>query len=187
MIEINLLPEELRIKKKIVRMDPRTIIYIPPLILGLLLLLHLYLIAALFVKTSFLRILDNKAKELEPKRKIVESFKKEQNVLLENMKTIQAFNSQRISWAEKLNRLSLDLPAGIWFTEVSIANKNFTLKGSVVSLQKEELDLINKFFDNLKNDTLFFKDFNTLELNSMQRKVIAVYDVVEFILSGKLN
>lgn len=187
MIEINLLPEELRIKKKTIRIDSRMIIYIIPLILGSLFLLHAYLIIALFAKTSFLRGLDNKWKEFEPKQKIVEGFKKEQNLLLQNIQTIQAFNSQRINYAEKLNRLSLDLPLGIWFTDVSLANKNFVLKGSVVSLQKEELGLINKFFVNLKSDTAFSKDFNDLGVSSIQRKVIGVYDVVDFILSGKLK
>lgn len=187
MIEINLLPEELRIKKKSIRLNLQTTVYILPLILGLLVLLHLYLIIALFVKTSSLRVLDNKSKEFEPKRIIVESFKKEQNLLLEDTKTIQAFSSERINWAEKLNRLSLDLPAGIWFTEVSMVNRNFVLKGIVLSLQKEELDLINKFFVTLKNDTAFFKDFSGMELSLIQRKVIAVYDVVEFVMSGKLK
>jgi Tfp pilus assembly protein PilN len=100
---------------------------------------------------------------------------------------IQQLIGQRINWAEKLNKLSLNLPSGVWFNEIQVNSKEFILKASVISLQKEEMNLINAFIDNLKNDKDFFKDFNNLELNSAQKRVIGGYDVTDFILVGILK
>ena len=68
--------------------------------------------------------------------------------------------------------------------DLVLDQKNMVLKGSVVSLQKEEFNLINGFIDSLKKDYGFIKDFNSLELSSIQRRVIVAYDIVDFILTG---
>ena len=89
---------------------------------------------------------------------------------------------------KKLNRLSLDLPSGIWFNEISAnLKKEFILRGSVVSLKKEEMLLINQFIDNLKKDTDFFKDFSKLEMTSAQSGEIGGYEVNDFVISGVLK
>jgi hypothetical protein len=94
---------------------------------------------------------------------------------------------RKLNWSEKLNKLSLNLPSGIWFNELSVSKKDFILKGSVLSLQKEEMNLVNKFIDSLKKDMVFFKDFTRLELSSIQMKTVVGYDVFDFVLTGKLK
>lgn len=187
MIEINLLPHELTVKQKKMVIEPNCLLYLIPLVFGILVCIHLYLAAINIIKSAQLGTLNKKYKSLEPQRKEVENFKKEYTITSEDAREIQHLTEQRISWSEKLNKLSLDLPSGIWFNEISLNNKDFVLNGSVISLQKEEITLINKFIDNLKNDVSFFKDFQTLELSSVQRRVIAGYDIVDFILAGTLK
>lgn len=189
MIEINLLPEELKLKtrKAISDIKLRRILYLLPLFFGILIMIHIYLAGALIIKNIQLNSLNNKWQMLKPQRKLVEDFNKECEGLSQDAKIIQQLISQRINWSEKLNKLSLNLPSGIWFNEISLSRKDFVLKASVVSLQKEEISQIYKLTDNLKNDRDFFKDFNDLELSSVKRKVVGGYDVVDFILTGKLK
>ena len=191
MIEINLLPKELKTdfkpEKTGIGLQPRQVLYFIPFIFGILLCIHLYLFAVTIFKSSQFNILNNKWQKFEPQRKMLEGFNKEYALLSEDAKISQQLLRERINWSEKLNKLSLDLPSGIWFNEVSISEKDFILKGSVVSLQLQEMNLIKIFLDNLKKDALFFKDFSNLELGSVQRETIGGYDIVEFTITAGLR
>lgn len=196
MIEINLLPEELKTKTRSKKpasgaepfiFETKYIFYIVPLVFSILICTHIYLGLAYFVKSGQLRQLSNKWQSLEPQRKELEVFNSEYAVISENAKAIQQLSQSRINWAQKLNLLSLGLPSGVWYNEISITANDFILQGSVVALQKEELTLINKLISNLKNDPVFFKDFNNLELNSVQKRNIGGYDIADFVLQGALK
>ncbi len=190
MIEINLLPEELKTKtRKLgkVSIKSKSFLYLFPLVFAVLILVHICLAAGAIVKISQFSILNNKWKKLQPQRELLNNLKKEYDVLASTAKLIEELNSRRNNWSEKLNQLSLNLPSGIWFNEITVSQKDFILKGSAVSLQKEEMSLINKFIESLKNNTAFTRGFNNLELSSVQRKSIVGYDVVDFILTVKLK
>lgn len=191
MIEINLLPEELKSKTKVkitgAGLEVKHFLYLIPFVLGILISVHIYLGVLSIIKNNQLRVLNNKWRILEPQRKILDNFNKEYAAVSEDATAIKQLAQQRINWAENLNKLSLYLPSGIWFNEISISQKDFVLEGSVVSLQKDELGLVNKWINNLKNDRDFFKDFSAIELSSVQKKTIGTYDVVDFILTGTLK
>lgn len=193
MIEINLLPPELRSKSRKVEAtkpsakQPSYLLYLIPVFFGLLVCIHIYLAIAGVVKSQQLRLLDNKWKSLEARRKEVAEFKKEFEASADSISAIEQFTNQRINCAEKLNKLSLYLPNGVWFVDLSLDGKILILKGSTVSMLREELSLINNFMDSLKKDNAFFGDFNSLELSSIQRRVIGSYDIVDFILTGTLK
>ena len=191
MIEINLLPEELKVtlKRKITGfgIELKYFLYLIPFIFGILICAHIYLTILIIAKNSQLYILNKKWQSLEPQRKTLENFNKEYAIFSQDALAIKELTEQRINWSQKLNKLSLDLPSGIWFNEISVLGKDFILQGSVVSLQKEEMSLIKKLIDNLKNDPDFFKDFNTLELSLAQKKTIGSYEVVDFILTGTIK
>jgi hypothetical protein len=195
MIEINLLPEELKVKTRanktasmtVTKVDPKYFLRALPFALGLIIFIHLYLAAAGIMKSSQLSSLNKKWQSFQAQRKALEDFNQEHMVLSEDAKAIQRASQERLLWAQKLNSLSLDLPSGVWFNEVSFSAKDFILHGSVISLQKQEMSLINKFIDNLKNNTEFFKDFVKLELNSVGHKSFGGYDVADFNLTGVLK
>lgn len=187
MITINLLPQELRNQDRKVGMDPKFLLYFIPLAFALIICVHIYLAAFIIIKNYQFHLLNNKWKSLEPKRKILENFKNKYELLSADVQAIQQLIAQRINCSEKLNKLSINLPSGVWFNEISISSKDFILKGSVVSLKKEEMVLINKFMNNLKNDASFSKDFSNLELSSIQRRTVSNYDIVDFILVGSLT
>ena len=190
MIEINLLPEELKADLKKQASSPvlKQATAIAFLILGLLVLLHLGLMGILVTKSVQLNALNAQWQTLQPKLKLVQEFKSEGTVSSQSANSIQQLVSKRVTWSKKLNRLSLNLPSGVWFNEISATlKKEFTIKGSVVSLKKEEMSLINQFIDNLKKDADFFKDFSKLEMSSAQSEEIGGYEVNDFVISGALK
>ncbi|MDD5595785.1 MAG: PilN domain-containing protein [Candidatus Omnitrophica bacterium] len=193
MIEINLLPEELKLKTKkkisfdFSSIDQKKIIYLVPVVFGVLILIHIYLAGLTIVQGVRLGSLNKQWVKLEPERKKLEFFQKESNISSADSQLLQQLNVQRVNWAEKLDSLSTNLPSGIWLEEILISDKAFSLRGSIISLAKEEMNLVNKFIENLKNDSKFFKDFNSLELGSINRRQIKSYDIMDFILEGNIK
>jgi hypothetical protein len=182
MLEINLLPEELQKKDKATGIETEYFLYIGQWLIAIFLAIHIVLCGLWIFKTLQLRILNYKWIKLEPKRKILASLKGSPGASAEARMT-----GQRISWAEKINKLSEHLPSGIWFNNLSLSPKELSLKCSVVSLTKEEMLLINQFLSNLKNDATFFKDFVKVDLGTMNRKMCGSYEVLDFILTFPLK
>ncbi len=199
MIEINLLPEELRVKTKTKSLEHETVtkhavfsqeqlfIYAIPALLGVLICAHIYFAVISISKSSQLVALNRQWIELEPQKKVLDEFNNEYFAVSQDASLIQSLNSKRILWAVKLNKLSLNLPSGVWFNQVTITAKDIVIQGSVISLAKEEISLINKLLENLKIDSDFSKDFTSFELSSVQKKNVAGYDIADFILTGVLR
>jgi Tfp pilus assembly protein PilN len=187
MIEINLLPDELRIKSKKFEVDTKYLVYLVPLLLCILVPINVILGVIGLSKGYQYAALSRTWKSLETQRRSVDVFRKEHDISSVDTKAVQQLMAQRLNVAEKLNKLSLFLPNGIWFDEVSFAHKAFTLRGTVVSLKKEEMALINKFLDSLKTDAGFVKFLSGVELGSVQRSVIGGYDVVDFVFTGNIT
>lgn len=191
MIEINLLPEQLKARaasrKEKVTIEVKYFVYLIPFALVFLLLVHIYLGVLLVAKHNQIASLNKKSQSLEPEKKQLEIFNKENALQTQDSSAIKAWLDERVVWSEKLAVLSKSLLPGIWFSELSITPKDFTLRASVVSLQKEEMHFVKKFIDNLKTDTAFFKDFFSLELSSVQSRTIGNFDVLDFTLNGTLR
>ena len=188
MIEINLLPLEVKSKTKRSKgTPPPYFLLLIPLILIILLGIHIVLAAISVTKSIQYSALQSEWNKFEPQRKALEVSGQQQNVATQEVKSIEELAERRVNWSEKLNRLSLDLPDGIWFNEVSLNDKKFVLSCSVVSLQQDEMGTINKFLDTLKKDTAFFKDFSGLDMGPAKRRTIGSYDIVDFVLSGTVK
>jgi Tfp pilus assembly protein PilN len=194
MIEINLLPNELKVKLKKKKnfteemmKRKELFLYLIPLLLGILLIMHIFLGITAIAKSGNYKGLKRKWQALEPQRKALEAFNKEHGILTEDAKMVKQYVDSRVTWSEKFNKLSAHLPSGMWFRQLNAEGKNFVLFGSVISLQKEEMALLKEFIDSLKGDSGFFKDFASLELTSVQTKPVGAYEVVDFTLQGALK
>ena len=193
MIEINLLPEEQRVKtrKTIVApsrgFDPTYLVYLAPGVIGVLLLIHLYLGSVFFFRQERLKALSKEWSGLESQRQKIVSFKSESEANSQDAQIVEELTNKSVHWAEKLNRLSWDLPPGLWFNEITVSRKSLEIKASVFSLESNGVDVVNKFLFNLKNDKAFFKDFSNLETGNMLTKKLGSYEVMDFTVSGTLR
>jgi len=198
MIEINLLPEELR--KKVIKQNKPEVIRSPslgleikhtvllvPVIFLILILLHFFIAVSMLVKSGQLRMLSAKLSSLEPQKKALDIFNSEYKLISEDTQVIQQLIRERINWSEKLNKLSLSLPSGVWFNNLYANTKELVIQSSAVSLNKEELTLIKQLIDNLKSDQMFFKDFINLEMGSAEKRTLGSYDITDFTLNAKIK
>ncbi|MDP3041228.1 MAG: hypothetical protein Q8N62_00620 [Candidatus Omnitrophota bacterium] len=199
MIQINLLPEELKIKTKgrnsgpaviknpLALIQERLFIYAIPAMLALFILAHFFLAVLLISKNRQWVSLNRKWLDSAAQKKEVDEFNREFSATFQDAGVLTQLSRQRILWAQKLNALSLHLPAGVWFNEILLNSNNLTIKGSVISLQKEEVGLINKLLDNLKDTLEFSKDFSSFELSNVQKRSLGGYDIADFVLVGALK
>jgi len=186
MIEINLLPEELRKKKSEpsfnLNMEAEKFkFWILGGAVGILILIAILLFAGSYIRKAQIDGLLAREKNFSTKFSQVDSINKEITVLKIKMSVLDQLTKRKFLWTEKLNQLSDLILPGIWFTHVYTDSENrLIIEGSVVSKSEEAMASVGKFMKNLKDDQQFFKDFKNIKLESVQRKNKEERDMVDF-------
>jgi Tfp pilus assembly protein PilN len=194
MIEINLLPEELRnrvikqpkapVAESSIKPGLNHALLLVPVIFGLLIIVHILFLFLSILRSRESALLKSRWEQSAPQRKAIEDFKIEYSLTSGDTQGLQQLLNSRICWADKLNKISALLPSGVWVEYISVTEKEFQLHGKAVSLNKEEVSLIRQFLDALKNDASFYKDFLSLELSAVQNGLVGGIEVADFGLSG---
>lgn len=188
MIEINLLPEKLR-KKKRTRETPT--VQIPKeLIIGLvgglvclLIIIHLILLSFTLGAKMNLSGLEKQWRELAPAKQRVDSVKQEIASIESKMKYMVSLRAnKRILWAKMLNAISDDMVRGAWLTRIYFGENTLKIEGSAVSKKGEELINVGKLANNFKEDKAVYSELKGLEIASIQRKNIKSTETVDFVI-----
>jgi len=196
MIEIDLLPQEFRTKKKayLTRIPKKEMILA---VLGCLVLFHLFLISLTAMSTKRLKSFKKTWQELAPKRERLEGLKKQLSEINARIPLFEQVIKNRVLWSEKLNQLSESIASGVWLNELSLVTKEVQAKGqlskyliiqgSCASRTKDEPALIGRFMQNLKEDPSFSSDFAEIELGPIEKRLINQTAVMDFILSCRFK
>jgi hypothetical protein len=187
MIEINLLPEELRIARQKAFLPQEYALYGIIAVCLVLFIIHSILIGVTIIRGVEFGVVSSVWNKLGPQRKQVKAFRQQYGYIFDDAGARIDTGSRNADWSEKLCRISLDVPAGLWLKELSLAEKNFILKGSIIASGKNEIVSINQFMSVLKNDRRFMEDISSLELGPLTRRVIGGYDVVDFTFNGQVK
>ncbi len=186
MIEINLLPEELRKKKSEpsfnlnIEAEKLKFLIVGGAI-GLLIFIVIVFSLGSFIRGAQIKRLLARENNFSGKLSQIDSVNKEIAVLKSKMTALDQLTKRKFLWSEKLNQLSGLVLPGIWFTHIYTDTENrLIIEGSVVSKSEEAMAFVGKFMKNLKDDQLFFKDFSNIKLESVQRKNKEERDIVDF-------
>ena len=189
MVEINLLPEELRKKKS----EPVFNLNIEAEKLrflaiggaaGLLILIVIALSLGSFIRKAQINTLLAREKVFSDRLSKIDGINKEIAMLKAKMAVLDQLTKRKFLWTEKLNQLSDLILPGIWFTHIYTDSENrLMIEGSVISKSEEAMASVGKFMKNIKDDQRFFKDFKSIKLESVQRKNKEERDAVDFKIS----
>lgn len=184
MIEINLLPEQMRSQssKGMAAGGLNMLLLLVPLVAGILVVLHLFSGVIYLTRSSRLAAQRKQWQVLEPQRQTLAALKNSFASFSLEEGIIRSLLSESVSWSLVLNKLSRNLPPEMWFEEITIKPQKLTLSGSVVNLGKDELDTVNRFIGNLKADAEFMAVFSSFEPGPISRRVSGAYTVADFIL-----
>lgn len=193
MIEVNLLPVQMRSRKREQAGIPSLpIMPIAASIVAFLVLLQVLLFLMAQVKGATLSSLKKKNEKIKTAN--VEAVKLDESVkvLSSKVDVIDKLRSSRFNLAKKLNDLSDSLVPGVWLRSIDVKKGEATAEpgilkellvidgSSVVTDGKE--DAIGKYVNSLKDNTSFSGDFDEIELSKVERKKIKNTEILDFII-----
>jgi len=182
MIIINLLPKNLRrVERKIVLPYKAYVLMTAAVVAGL----HLLLLAAAGIEKVHVVSLRHNWGRLAPQSKEYLARRNEITAAESEIVSLKAFLDRPFSLTEMLSVLAGAVPPGLWLDRLSLSPDNIVIQGSVVSLSQNEMTLISKFLQDIRTHKTFAAAFEKIELNSVQRRTVRTYDVVDFVLVGE--
>ena len=197
MIEINLLPKELRKKKIEIPEIDISFLPIAAVFLGLIIVIHSALSLSVALKTRSLNRLNERWQEKLPEEEKAVEYTNKLTDMRTKIDAIDSLLQGRMSWTEKLNNLGDAMIPGVWLNSLwlerrmilqkaeenaeptKVMVKTLHLKGSVI-VTGEETAAIGKFIRSLKENERFFADFKEIGSASIQRSRLKDVEVMDF-------
>ncbi|MFC1709903.1 PilN domain-containing protein [Candidatus Omnitrophota bacterium] len=181
MIKINLLPSAARKKEISKKFKAPVIIYFVTMAV---VSLHLIFFVLNVYKKAQLGSLEGSCERSQPQFKEIEVLKNNLTIKRDRVKVMEYILSRNIYFTEFFNKINLAIPKGLWLNRLNFSYNSLVIGGSVFSFGTEEISLVNKFFNELKNDQFFLDNFNNFSLDSVQRRIIKEYEVLDFLLTA---
>ncbi|MFH0877207.1 MAG: PilN domain-containing protein [Candidatus Omnitrophota bacterium] len=184
LISINLLPKSQRKTEHKVVLPYKTVFLGTVLFL---LFVHVCLLLVAGYKQVQILGLQSRWSHMSSGSKDSVAMRKEIKDLEANTNSLNGLLYRRASVTELLSGLNAAVPKGLWLERFTYGDDGLLIQGSVVSLTQNEMTIIGKFLQDLKNNKLFISLFSKIELSSVSRRTIKTYDVVDFVFSGEFK
>jgi len=181
MISINLLPKNLRRTEHKIVLPYKAYVLMVAIFF---VVLHIVLLAVAGVKQVHLMGLRHSWSSLAPQSKEFLTRRNDIKALESEIASLKADLDRPYSLTEMLSVLSGAVPSGLWLDRLSLSPEKLVIQGSVVSLSQNEMTIIGRFLEELRTHKTFTAALEKIELNSVQRRTVKSYDVVDFVLMG---
>ncbi|OGX24214.1 MAG: hypothetical protein A3J51_01445 [Omnitrophica WOR_2 bacterium RIFCSPHIGHO2_02_FULL_45_21] len=186
-LEINLLPEELRKKRRAFR--PKLSVdslrkILGPAIAGFV-FIHLLIPVVTFSQKLSLGRAKKAFLDIQPQKEKLDEIRNQLKGFGNLDELFKRMRGQRSGIAPQLNIISDYLPQGIWLSGLSVSKSAWEIKGSCIFGTEGEMAQIGKFLQALKSDARLDKDFASLELVSVERRKLGTTELADFILGSK--
>lgn len=195
MIEINLLPEELRKKKR----QPLKLPKLPALpivagIIGFLIFIQVLLLIMVQAKKASFNSLNKRLTSISASSAEAKALENRLKEFSSKVDAANRLSSSRFNWAKKLNDLSDSVVSGIWLRRIyvkrtessaksAVPTQLLILEGSSIVSGAEEPGSVGKFVNSLKDNGSFSEDFDEIELTKVERRKIGRTEVIDFIIA----
>ena len=190
MIEINLLPEEKRKRKKELSM-PSLSFNVPGNMMfyagiGVFVVLIILMIIIHFSQVGSIKRLNGKIdekrtelKKLQEEKKKVENMKAKQITINNKIETIKKLAVNRFTYPKFLDELSRNMPDYLWLEDMTISGSSMIISGKTFSNL-----MITDFLTNLKKMSEFI-DGNSISLKELVNTRVDAHDIISFQISCK--
>jgi Tfp pilus assembly protein PilN len=195
MIEINLVPKNLRKRKKRGGLSNVKVNIPKEMIVGIcggfFVLLSVSVVMVQIV--IGVKYIQNKGLKkqwaaIEQEKNRVDVVKNKLRILQGKIKAVENIaQGMNYEWFKKLNALSDNLPRGVWLRRVSFQDEMLFIEGSAVAKGKDEMINVHSMAANLKGDPRFMESIDDFEIGSIQRRNIKTTEIVDFIIKARLK
>jgi len=199
MLKINLLPPELKRKRKkrVVVFEATQTLLILIIACEIIAFLSIYVFinARVGSKQKELKGIRTEIERLQAEVREVRNLEEDARKLERRLQIIDQLMFSRLSWSRKLNEISSLIPENMWLISLtssqesvsrpggggSVVKNVLVLKGKVLALPGERaIDLIGRFINNLKFNPSFFETFGDIEFMGTTTEKISDKEVVSF-------
>lgn len=194
MIDINLVPENLRKKKKGksalkgVNIPLEVVIGSAGGLFFVLVIVHILLLFVITAKMGKKKVLEMKETEIAPAKTKVEAVITEIRTLQGRQKSLdEVIGIDNIQWAQKFNIISNALIQGVWIKKISLNEEAMFIKGSAISKQGREMESVHDYASLLKKDKAFMKGFKDFSMGAIQMRKIKDVDIADFLFKAKIK
>lgn len=207
MIELNLLPKELRTKKKrqTVQQGPRMpIFHLAACIMAVLVTVNLLISLLVMNNKGLLKTLNGKWDQMEPQREKTSKVASEIASLQKKVTAVRKIAKPDLAWTKLLSGLNQAVIPNVWLSEfilkfreeggrrgapktVSELPETLDITGYALGSSESATALVGKFITSLKRNTDFSEYFDGIELKNMRGSEIADEEVMMFELECKFK
>ena len=196
MIDINLVPEHLRRRRKAKSLGGGQNVALPrEMLVGMLIGMAIFFAAVHVLLQIFIGIKVIQLKGFKKQLETVSYDKARTDLVMKDLKELREkiqtidkiAGSSKILWSQRLEQISEHLPRGVWLTRVSLDDAVLLIHGSSVSKTKTEMINVHTFIADLKKDTEFAQYFNNIELNLIKSRKINETQIADFIIKADLK
>lgn len=195
MIELNLLPKELRKKEK--REIPK--VNVMPIAIGVmatLVVVHIILMVFVSINNSKIKKLKSEWDKIQPLKAKTELMATQTTDLERRLTAMKRIADPPIDWPRILSGLNKSVVPTIWLYDFSPVSRqgqlglasggtpqNLVISGYDLGESEEATSSVGKFISNLKKDPDFSEFFTAIELEVINSRIISGQNVMMF----KLN
>ena len=187
MIEINLLPEELRGKKKAEEEHKLPKFTTGPALIWVvtaIVAMQAMLWISIGFKSRQKAKLVRQWQELAPQQMLLESAKRDNKRFSRRLDLLRSSTTERkFYWAEKLDSFLDCIPSGIWLNEIIVKDEGkeedgedkgsgyMMVAGRLLHMRGEEEAVVGKFVANMKANPVFFAGFKDVDLEGIYTEI----------------
>jgi len=193
MIELNLLPEQLKVKKK-QKIEWAELPIIPVIVWVVISTIGIHALSILFVEMNrgSMKTLKKEWENYAPKKKEMEELTKKLSSINAKVTSIEELEESRIVWARKMNNINDSMLPSIWLSSFSLkaglkTKTTLFLEGYATGVSEEGTASVGRFINSLKHNEEFFSGLEDIELEDMRRSVVEKKEVMKFRLSIPLK
>src|SRR3989338_121464 len=185
MIEINLLPPELRVKKKEpMKLPSLPIIPVAAGVVCLLIAIQVLLWLFIQVKSVSRDSLKKKIASIAASNKDAMTVDSSLREISSRVEVIGKLLNSRFDAAKKLNDLSDSMVSGIWLRSINVkvSKETLIIEGSNIVIGDSGEGSISKFVNSLKENESFSSDFDDNELAKVERRKVQNTEIMDFVI-----
>ncbi|HNX91149.1 MAG TPA: hypothetical protein PKY78_07125 [Candidatus Omnitrophota bacterium] len=200
MIELNLLPKELR-KQKQKTLPDLPVFFISICVLVTVIAVHILLVVVWAGGKHRCSVLEKEWNDIQPNRMVVDKIGEQIKEIEKKIAATKELSSSGIDWVEILDGLNQAMIPNVWlsgFTPVlsGAKDKKSAKKTGMVTLEltgyavgkSEATSVVGKFIDSLKKKEGFIKYFDEdIDLQDMHNQLFETEEVMTFKLICKVK
>ncbi len=196
MIEINLLPDNLKKKRSVktsgsenkISLFKADFVAIGTSAAIFLIAIHVILQIFIFIQYAQFKKVKSQWEKISPQKQNVDRVINELRTLQAKGKSIEQLKiGQDVLWSRKFNQISDSIARGVWIKKILLKENAMLIEGSAISQDKDGMISVHGFASTLKNQKDFLNDFASFEVDSIQRHRVNNVEISDFWIKAKLK